>query len=302
MVELKHLKTNPCADVPRPKNKRGEDPAPKKFYANYDAIFSMLECCIGKSNHDTRRQQGLAIILVVWGGIRLEETVRLCWRDFTKNKAGQWVVTIKEADSKTFRRVNALPAATSTWVDQIVALLKNNYELNPAFPIISERSDPSKAIGEKEIMQRQKRFRHSWKDWAAANEDRRYEDPKTVKQNGLRHACGCYGFHKLGQDKLMLLMGEQDAKVMETHYRKYAPPEEADALYNTESPLVREEKAAQAKAEEEAGEKEIKNLMRQDDRISREIAIKLRKGEAHMEMRLEADGTLTYTQDGDGEL
>ena len=252
MVELKHLKTNPCADVPRPKNKRGEDPAAKKFYANYDAIFSMLECCIGKSNHDSRRQMGLAIILVVWGGIRLEETVRLCWRDFTKNKDGRWVVTILDEDTKSFRRVNTLPAATSTWVDQIVALLANNYELKPEFPIISERSDSSKELGEKDIKQRQKRFRHSWKEWAAANDDSRYEDPKTVKQNGLRHACGCYGFHKLGQDKLMLLMGEKDAKVIENHYRRYAPPEEADALYNTPSPLVQEAKAKENAEREKA--------------------------------------------------
>jgi len=253
LIKWEHLKVNPATSITRPKNKRGEDPDEKQFYANYDAIFSMLECIILKINKDTRRQYGLAIILVVWGGIRLEETVRLKWSDFTKSKDGRWQIAISEAQSKTFRRVNTLPENASTWVDQIVGLLEANYELRPDNPIMSFDDDPSKPINEKEIKQRQKRFRLSWKEWAKDNNDERYQDPKDVKQNGLRHACACYGIHALGsQSELMMLMGEQDAKVLEKNYRRFVTKEDADKLYSIPSLALSEAEQEETQDRERA--------------------------------------------------
>ena len=283
------LLLNPIKGITRPKNKRGEDPDEKKFYTEWQAIISMLEFAItGKPRTLGRRQFGLVIMFVVFGGVRLEETVRLKWKDLQKNDEGLWEITVSEADSKTDRKVNAFAAKPSTWVDQFVALLGEQGEILPDNPIITQSRNINAAVDEDEIKQRQKRFRHQWKEHCGRVEDTRWEDQKTVAQNGLRHAGACYGFYIYGQDELMNRMGDRDAKLLERAYRKYVKKSEALKFFNVPSLAIRQDH-----------EQKIEVVMALDDGLSREDAIKLLKGETLADGRWFADGQI-WTSNNNG--
>jgi integrase len=199
--------------------------------------------------------------------VRLEETVRLKWKDLQKNDEGLWEITVSEADSKTDRKVNAFAAKPSTWVDQFVALLGEQGEILPDNPIITQSRNINAGIDEDEVKQRQKRFRHQWEKHCGRVEDARWEDQKTVAQNGLRHAGACYGFYIYGQDELMNRMGDRDAKLLERAYRKYVKKSEALKFFDVSSLAIRQDH-----------EQQIEDVMALDDGLSREDAIIMLRG------------------------
>jgi len=288
LIQMEHLKVNPAENITRPKNKRGEDPPPLKHYFEADAIFSMLECACDRhlGIRDTQRQYGLAIILIVWGGIRIEETIKLEWGDIRKNEEGLWEITVREDIAKSqLRRVSQLPWNATTWFDQIKGILEEKYQLEPRNPIISKDADAASPINEKEMRQRQKRFRKTWRTFAEQKKDNRYEDPKTIAQNGLRHSCACYGIHQIGQDELMLIMGEADAKILAKHYRRHASKTDSKKLYSIPSIAMQEQKEAK-----------ISSVMEQGVE-TREEAIELLQGSSVFPYgRLDESGRLTQEQ------
>jgi integrase len=248
----------------------------------------MLEFAItGKPRTLGRRQYGLVLMFVVFGGVRLEETVRLKWEDLQKNDDGLWEITVSEEDSKTDRKVNAFAEKPSTWIDQFIALIEETEERHPDNPIITQSRDISAAIDEDEIKQRQKRFRHAWKEHCDLKEDARWEDQKTVAQNGLRHAGACYGFHIYGQDELMNRMGDRDAKLLERAYRKYVKKSEAIKFFNVSSLAIRQDRNQQ-----------VQDMMALAD-VYEADAIKLLKGETLVDGRWFADGEI-WTSNNNG--
>lgn len=273
LIEAGYVKTNPALGVTRTKFKKGVDPDPKKHVFDPDAILSMLDyACEGGpitkgKVYPIRHGQlayGVCVVLIVYGAVRLEECVWLEWRDLKRKDNGLWEITVRAEVAKGRargtgkRRRNEIAQNASHYLDQIITRLDALVERQDDCPIVPNVHDIGQVISEKDALQRQTRYRKSWKGWCALT-GARYEDAdKEVAQNGLRHSCATYGLQeRYDQTTMMRRMGEADAHLLAQRYTSYATPEEARLLFSGLPPSMRK-----AKAKREAGrEAEIKDIM-----------------------------------------
>ena len=174
---------------------------------------------------ETQKEHQLlaAMALVLFCGVRVEETIRLLWSNIKINNN---TVTIDIPDlmaKKRRRRVIVAPANVESWLNISKETSTSDKGLI-LHKVPRGKKGIISALTEKNLKQRFKRFRLKWRE-SRKGESKYY-------QNSIRVSFASYGLPFFGIEKTCEMMGERNPQTFWHHYQEYTDHESSEKYFN----------------------------------------------------------------------
>lgn len=194
-------------------------------------VRSMLAYAQAEADYETLA----ALTLVLFCGVRNEETTRLRWSDI-RTDSSAWVLLLEKlATKKRHRRTIKIPDNARVWL-QLCRDKKQEWQER----IQTHRESHEKKKDEKPLSigaykQRLKRLRAGWKahcaEAAKTAPEPAAEAPEYL-QNGMRVSFASYGLLQFGKDAVCDMMGERNTDTFWNTYREVASKPEASEFFS----------------------------------------------------------------------
>ena len=217
---------NPFTKVEIPKPREGDETIleEKDRLLNPDFVKEMLDFAVAREDF----QILVAMVLVLFCGVRVQEVSRLKWADIDLQEG---VVKIGiTAAKKRSRRANQIPENTLHWLKIACQHVKPGQQwvqtnLNP-----KGGRQSGQQLSAQAYRARFRRFRRDFKKHALKN--RKTHQDSAYLQNGMRVSFASYALHKFGKQLACEMMGENNPVTYDKHYREVAKKTDAEKYFN----------------------------------------------------------------------